>query len=240
MTRAVLFDLDNTLYPYAPCNEAGKRAAWAAAVDRGYDLDREAFDGAYRAARREVKREIPTRAASHERYLYCKRLVERHTGAPRPADALALGEAFWSAYLDEMTLFDGVEDVLAALAVDGVAVAVVTDLTARIQLTKVDRLGIAEHLDELVTSEETGREKPSALMFTLPLARLDCRPSEAVVVGDSVASDIRGGNDAGLTTVLFDHEGAAAEPGAERTGDRRPDHRIEAFDDLLDVVDPGA
>ncbi|MFB6161613.1 MAG: HAD family hydrolase [Haloferacaceae archaeon] len=239
MTRAVLFDLDDTLYPYAPCNEAGKRAAWAAAVDRGYDLDRESFDEAYRAARREVKLEIPTRAASHERYLYCKRLVERRAGEPRPADALALGEAFWAAYLDEMTLFEGVADVLAALAAAGVAVALVTDLTARIQLTKVDRLGIAGHLDELVTSEETGREKPSALMFALPLARLDVRPSEAVAVGDSVAADVRGGNAAGLTTVLFDHEGTDVAPDGALPGDRRPDHRIGAFDELLDVVADG-
>ena len=227
---AILLDLDDTLYPYPECNEAGKRAAWTRARELGYDLDRDAFDDLYAEGRREVKRELGGTASSHERYLYVKNGLQLHTGTHRASDAVALGDAYWSAYLEEMTLFDGVESTLGRLRGAGLDVAVASNLTTRIQLEKIDRLGIEDDLDLVVTSEETGREKPGSVMFTLPLARLDRRPSEAVMVGNSVANDVVGGNAAGLTTVLFNcDEGGLSDH-------RRPDHRIEQFEELQEVV----
>lgn len=228
--EAVFFDLDDTLYPYPPCNEAGKEAARETARERGYDLDREEFEAFYREGRREVKREIPETAASHERFLYFKRALEVHTGAPAPRDALALGEAYWEGYVDAIEPFPGVEATLAALAEADVDVAVVTNLTTRIQLEKVEYLELDRFVDLLLTSEEVGREKPASVMFTLPLARLDRRPSETVMVGDDVVADIVGANAVGLETVLFNADADELE------GRRKPDHRIDGFEELTEVV----
>ncbi len=231
----VCFDLDDTLYPYPPCNEAGKTAALETARDRGYELDREAFESLYQRGRRDVKREIPGTAASHERFLYVKRGLELQTGTAKPSDATAIGEAFWSAYLDEMSPYPDVEETLAVLQEWGLDVAIVTNLTTRIQLEKLDRLGIGPYIDLLLTSEETGREKPGSVMFTLALARLDRRPSEAMMVGDNVEADIAGANAVGLETVLFDSAGEIDDDAL--TGDRKPDHRIDAVSDVLEVLE---
>ncbi|NKE36392.1 HAD family hydrolase [Natronococcus sp. JC468] len=227
----VLFDLDDTLYPYAPCKEAGMEAALEAARELGYEFDRDAFDEFYRAGRLEVKRELSGTAATHERFIYFKRAVEQHTGEPRAGDALALGEAFWEGYLEEMALFPGVEETLETLRENGVDVAITTNLTTRIQLAKVEQLGLEDHIDVLVTSEETGREKPGSVMFTLPLARLDRRVSEAVMVGDNVDADIMGANAVGLETVLWN-----ADPDEPLEGRREPDHRIDGFGELTELV----
>ncbi|NIB99593.1 HAD family hydrolase [Halobacterium sp. R2-5] len=228
--EAVFFDLDNTLYSYPECNEAGKAAALREARELDYDLSREAFDDLYTAGRREVKRELAGTASSHERFLYFKRALEIHTGTHQSRDALALGDAYWDAYVEEMTLFDGVRETLADLRDAGVDVAIVSNLTTRIQLAKIDALGIGPDVDLVLTSEETGREKPASDMFTLPLAKLDRRPSETVMVGDDVDTDIEGGNAVGLTTVLFNGDAGDA------TGHRRPDHQIDAFREVLEVV----
>jgi len=228
--EAVFFDLDDTLYSYPECNEAGKAAAFEAARDRGYGVSREAFDDLYAAGRREVKRELAGTASAHERFLYFKRALEVHTGTHRSEDALALGEAYWEAYVEEMELFDGVRETLAELQAAGVDVAVVSNLTTRIQLAKIDALGVGPRIDLVLTSEETGREKPASDMFTLPLAKLDRRASETVMVGDDVTADVEGGNAVGLTTVLFN--GDVEEP----TGHRRPDHQIDSFSEVLEVV----
>lgn len=228
--EAVFFDLDNTLYPYPPCNRAGKEAAWREAQARGYDLDREEFEQLYREGRRETKRELTATAAAHERFLYFKRALETHTGTHQSGDALCLGEAYWAAYVDEMTLFDGVEATLRALDGAGIDIAVVSDLTTRIQLKKIEHLDLESYIDVLLTSEEAGREKPGSAMFTLPLARLDRRPSETLMVGDSVIADIEGGNAVGLTTVLFNADES------ELTGHQRPDHRIDDFDAIQELV----
>jgi putative hydrolase of the HAD superfamily len=231
MTFETLFvDLDDTLYPYPECNEAGKDAAHGRLRELGYDVDRDAFEDLYQEARREVKRELAGTASAHERFLYFKRLIQIHAGTHSARDALALGETYWETYVEAMALFDGVEETLAAVNEAGVDVAVVSNLTTRIQLKKIEHLGLEEYVDLVMTSEETGREKPASVMFTLPLAQLDSKPSEAVMVGDSVASDIEGGNAVGLTTVLFN-----GDPGG-LSGRQRPDHYVESFEAVGDVV----
>jgi putative hydrolase of the HAD superfamily len=227
---AVFFDLDDTLYSYPPCNAAGKDAAWQAARNRGYDLDREAFEELYQEGRQEVKRELAGTASAHERFLYFKRALRIHTGTHQSRDALALGETYWSSYVDEMELFDGVEETLRALDQSEVDIAVVSNLTTRIQLKKIEHLGLEESIDLLITSQETGREKPSSVMFTLPLAQLDRRPSETLMVGDSVVSDVEGANAVGLTTALFN----ANEP--DPSGQQRPDHWIDDFGTIQELV----
>jgi len=229
--EVVLLDLDDTLYPYPPCDAAGKRAAYEEFRDRGYDLPREAFDELYAAGRRETKHALGGTAAAHDRHLYFKRGLRRHAGTARPTDALRIGDAYWERFLERMRLFDGVRGTLDAFAEAGVDVAVVTNLTARIQLRKLRRLGVDGDVDRVVTSEETGREKPAGVMFTTPLADLDARPSEALMVGNSVASDVEGGNAAGVDTALFN-----ADTDRELRPHERPDYRLDAFADLQEVV----
>ncbi|AEN04697.1 HAD family hydrolase [Halolamina sp.] len=228
--RAVLFDLDDTLYPYPPCNEAGKQAAFETFQALGYDVSHEPFRELYQEARREVKRELTGTAAAHERFLYFKRLITIHTGSHHSGDTLALGEAYWEAYLDEMELFAGVEETFAELQEAGIDVAIVSNLTTRIQLKKLRRFDLEEQIDYLLTSEETGREKPSSVMFTLTLARLDTRPSEALMVGDSPEADIEGGNAVGLSTALVNND-------TQDLADwQQPDFRLDTVGDVLEVA----
>jgi putative hydrolase of the HAD superfamily len=228
---AVLFDLDNTLYPYDVCNEAGKRGAYEAARRSGYDFDREAFEALYQTGRREAKRETSGTAACHSRALYFKHGLREHAGRPAPGDALTLTEAFWSAYFEAMEPFPDLGETLEALAEAGVDVGVTTNLTTRTQLRKLRVLGIENDVDAFVTSEEAGREKPGSATFTLALARLDCPPGDAVFVGDKPDSDIAGANAVGTETVLFNGETDSETPAAHE-----PDYYAEELADVLEVA----
>ncbi|WP_227131103.1 HAD family hydrolase [Halorubellus salinus] len=230
--EAVFFDLDDTLYPYAPCNDAGKREAWRTALELGYDLDRDAFETLYQEGRRETKRELAGTASAHERFLYFKRAIQIHTGTHKSEHALELGEAYWEAYVHEMEIHDHVERVFRELQAADVHVGIVTNLTTRIQLKKIHHLGIEPYVDLLLTSEETGREKPSSVMFTDPLAQFDTRPSDAAFVGDNPTADIEGGNAVGLETVLFDprHEHE------DLRGRMQPDHQVHDFAAVTEVL----
>jgi len=126
-------------------------------------MDRETFDELYAAGRREAKRETRGTAASHDRHIYFKRALREYAGERDAADALAIGDAYWEGYASQMELCDGVERVFDALTEAGTDVAIVTNLTTRVQLQKLSRLAIDDRIDRLVTSEEVGREKPSAI-----------------------------------------------------------------------------
>jgi HAD superfamily hydrolase (TIGR01450 family) len=54
--------------------------------------------------------------------------------------------------------------------------------------------------------------KPHRPIFEMALERLGCRPAEAAMVGDSLATDVAGGRAAGMLTVWLDHAGERHEP----------------------------
>ena len=55
--------------------------------------------------------------------------------------------------------------------------------------------------------------KPHAPIFEMALERLGCRPPEAMMVGDSLTTDVAGGRAAGMATVWIDPVGERHEPG---------------------------
>lgn len=84
-----------------------------------------------------------------------------------------------------------------------------------------------------VTATMTG--KPAATFFEAALDHLGSGPEGVIVVGDDVDSDVRGGQQAGLRGVLV-RTGKFLPRDLERT-DPAPDHVIDSFVDLPDLVD---
>lgn len=190
--KAVFLDLDNTLYAYAPCHEAGLRSAW-----RAYRrLERVSFAGflkAYDAARRSVKTRTRNQAASHSRLLYFQAMLESRYGWTAFAGTLALEKAYWDAYIKRIRLRPWVFPFLRELRKQGKRVLIVTDLTARIQFEKLISLKLASLVDFIITSEEAGVEKPDREIFSLALKKAGCRPGEAVMIGDDPKKDRNAG-----------------------------------------------
>jgi putative hydrolase of the HAD superfamily len=199
---AVLLDLDNTLYEYAPCNVAGMAAAAGLATSL-YGLSAADFAQCFADARSEIKARLGTSAASHSRLLYFQRTIERAGFASQPFAVLQLEQAFWRAYLDAAKLFPQALDFLDDLRIVGVPVVIVTDLTAQIQMRKMILLGLDKMVDWLVTSEESGADKPDPAGFELALAKLGGVEGPVWFIGDSLESDMIGAKTAvGAATLL--------------------------------------
>jgi putative hydrolase of the HAD superfamily len=81
-------------------------------------------------------------------------------------------------------------------------VAVVTNGPGDIQRAKMIRTGIAERVDALCISEEVGRRKPDAGIFTRAAELCGTQLSRGGwMVGDNVVNDIAGARSVGLRTV---------------------------------------
>jgi len=87
--RAVLFDLDNTLYHWNPCDAAGRKAAHAC-LRTAADVDAETFLAHYRAARAHLRHVLRGQAASHDRLLFFQIVVGEVLGRPEPGLVLAM------------------------------------------------------------------------------------------------------------------------------------------------------
>jgi putative hydrolase of the HAD superfamily len=114
------------------------------------------------------------------------------------ADAGLDPEDFAPAFVDSL-VFDAVPGAVGAcrlLRTAGLRLALVSNWDVGLK-EHVERLGLTELLDAIVTSAEAGAPKPDPAVFALALARLDVAPQLAVHVGDAPA-DVEGARAAGL------------------------------------------
>jgi putative hydrolase of the HAD superfamily len=220
---AVLFDLDDTLYEYAPCNRAGLGAAHSV-LDAYSALDAGRFEALHDEVRTSLAQRLAGQAASHNRAIFFKLVAARHLGREQPSVAVEMYASYWDAFLGAMSLAPGAGEVLSALGREH-ALALVTNHTTEIQLRKVARLGIEDLFSVIVTSEEAGVEKPHARIYESALSALSIEPSRAVMVGDNPEVDLRGARTAGLGTVLSTEfrPSASPDPWAQEVVDRISD-----------------
>ena len=216
--RALLLDLDNTAYAYAPCHEAGLFTSQHAAADLHAEWhEATRFRADYNAARREAKAGVAGTAAEHCRLLYFKTMVERSFGRTVLSVTLTLHAAYWRGYFAAMVRSPGSAELLADLREAGVRLAWVTNFTTERQMLKLQTLGLADAADFLVTSEEVGADKPDPRSVRRALDRLAVAPSEAWLVGDGIRDDADAATAVGIPFVWFRRESGSPPPAAMAT-----------------------
>jgi putative hydrolase of the HAD superfamily len=72
-----------------------------------------------------------------------------------------------------------------------------------VQHIKAHSSGIAHFFKKIVTSECVGSKKPSRQIFDYVLTRYGFRPSETMMVGDNLETDMRGAKNAGITATFY-------------------------------------
>jgi YjjG family noncanonical pyrimidine nucleotidase len=147
------------------------------------------------------------------------------------ADPMAMADAFvWGlgAYGE---LYDGARAVLEELAARA-SLALVTNGLSEVQRARLERLDLGRFFDAVVISSEVGVTKPRPEIFDVTFGRLGTPPKlSAVMIGDSLTSDMRGGRDYGIATCWFNRRGESAGPDDVIT------HEIARLADLLNVLD---
>ena len=94
--------------------------------------------------------------------------------------------------------------------------------TARVQAGLLKSAGIIPYFQEIFVSEEMGYNKPDPAYFDACFARIPgFRKDRAMMVGDSLTSDILGGIQAGIATCWVNPH--------HKTGSIRPDYEIESI-----------
>ena len=200
--KAMLLDLDNTVYAYAPCHRAGLTAAQvvAATYDKRWETVTN-FTDDYNAARHTVKDRLRRQATSHCRLHYFKAQVETRFGHSNINASMRLHEAYWRAYFSTMTIDPGCLELLKEVRSWGLRLAWVTNLTTERQMLKLRALGLDMIGDYLVTSEEAGAEKPDPVVINMALNYLEVSPEQTWFVSDDLENDIGPAQSRQLTTV---------------------------------------
>jgi len=207
--RAVLFDAGGTLVFIH-----GVRVAETAAR-RGVRVRPEAIEAADPAVRRALD----------------------HAPAPRGTDDRSRGGVYFGDLLraagavgplesavEELNLEHGRSnlwsrtppEVAAALhRLQGTRLAVVSNSNGTIR-DLLHRIGLANHFELIIDSEEVGVEKPDPAIFRLALEKMGVAAAESVYVGDTYHFDVVGARAAGVEPYLLDPGGLYPDADARR------------------------
>lgn len=220
--RAVLVDLDDTLYPQARFLEL----AWRAVADRGAAL------GLDRTPLLDALRDIAAQGSARGGII--DRALAR-VGAPTDLvpDLLA---AFRGVDPERLEPYPGVVDALETLR-ERVPVAIVTDGDVTGQRRKVAALDVAHLVDAVVYSDSAGREyrKPHPRPFTDALWMLGVPSGSAVMIGDRPEKDVAGALGVGMRAVRVGTGEYAGSPDHPATW-RRAATFADAVEGLLPLL----
>lgn len=104
---------------------------------------------------------------------------------------------------------------------------IVSNGTAKVQEGRIGSSGITKYMDGIFISQILGANKPDKQFFDICFAEIpDFSLSETVIIGDSLSSDIKGGINAGITTVWFNPKGI------ENDNDIKPDYTIKELSEV--------
>ncbi len=190
--RALLFDLDDTLY------------------DRGATF--------YRWATAFVHAHIP--AAEHTTALALLCALDTHGTASRVAlfrsfqqsyPGLYEIEAMIAAYYQQFPQYMAgahLRPLLDVISHLHIPIGIVTNGFVRQQQPKIAALGLATIASCIVISERFGAEKPAASLFLAAAASLQVPVEQILFIGDNPAVDICGASQVGMRTLWVQHDAA--------------------------------
>ena len=205
MIKAVIFDLDNTLYNYDANHVYGMEALEKYCRDAFGLTETETREFYGKAGRIMTERIGTDTAAIHSRMLRLQCMMEL-LEQPLFPHVQNLYHAYWDTFIGHVEPNPGVMDFLMELKKRNIPIGIGTDMTAYIQYKKLEAIRVTSYIDFIVTSEEAGVEKPHRHLFELCVEKAGVRAEECAFIGDNVKKDIEGAWKNGLKGIWYTQE----------------------------------
>ena len=228
--RAVLFDLDDTLFSTTDFASRARANAVQAMVEAGLDLPEA-------DVRRELDEVIAEFSSNYDHHFdkLLQRLRPACLDARNQALIVAAGvAAYHDTKFRELAPFDDVYPFLEGLRAAAIRTGIITHGWTIKQAETLVRLGLVPYLDPraVCISDQIGISKPNPKLYQTALRDLGLQASEVMYVGDSPEHDIAPPQSLGMIAVWARR---AAKYGLEGTG-IEPDHVIDSFDELAEIL----
>lgn len=227
--RALFLDMDGTFLDFAAAEKSAffsaMAAAGAAVTEREYRIYSAVNEGLWKAFERG---EIEKDSIREGRF----GLTFEKIGFS--GDGLAAEKDYERFLAEGHELIPCAREVLEFLAAR-YPLYVVTNGFAAVQRNRLRMADIERYMTDLFISEEIGYQKPKKEFFDRCFQKIggDLAPSQVLLVGDSLTSDILGANLAGLDACWFNPEGKENGTGA------RPDYEIRSLTQLKGLLGEG-
>jgi len=228
--RAVLFDIDDTLFSTTQFAGLARRNAVRAMVQTGLDLPED-------VVLKELEEVLAEFSSNYDHHFdqLLRRLRPKALESVNPALIVAAGvAAYHDTKFRELKPFEDVIPLLSALRSAGVITGIITHGWTIKQAEKIVRLGLVPHLEKraVFISDQLGISKPNPKIYALALRDLGLLAPEAMYVGDSLSHDVTPPKSLGMKAV-WARRASRFKPGP---GDAKPDHVVDDFVTLRSIL----
>lgn len=217
MTKAVLFDFDETLQD--------RTLAFEGYMDAFLDEYLPNISQKEREAHKQDMR-ITGNGGYVNRVEWCTNLVKMW-GWENAPDATVLANHYDYNFGDFNVIFENSIPLLKELKARGYLTGVITNGPSVLQNHKMDTSGLRPYCDIVVVSGDEGVHKPDPRLFEITAERLGVKPQECIYVGDHPVNDIQGALSAGMGAIRMNF-------GWFKDKDLRPD--VPVITDIIDVL----
>lgn len=194
----LLFDLDGTLFDYDK--------AESLALEKAFNKFNHKFNPAYNDAYIEINKLLWTdseqgKITTHK--LRVKRFEILFSKLNLDYDPILFSDCYLQNISGEAHLIEGAEIVLTSLFKKA-RLVLITNGIKEVQRTRLSKSTINKFFSDIIISEEVGAAKPDKLIFDAAFKKMN-HPlkKDVLIIGDSLSSDIKGGNDYGIDTCWF-------------------------------------
>jgi 2-haloacid dehalogenase len=223
--RWLLFDADGTLFDY----DKAENSALANTFEQiGYPFEPQ-YLPEYRRVNSQIWLDFEQGKITQEK-LKTRRfelLFEAINIYPDPQE-------FSDKYLVNLSngtyLINGAAEILKALH-QKFDLAIITNGLTAVQRPRFGKSAIYPYIKKIIISEEIGAAKPDREIFDIAFERMNHPANEEVlIIGDSLTSDIQGGNNYGIDTCWFNPKQKTNEQAITTT------FEIQKLDELFDIL----
>lgn len=225
--RYIFVDLDNTLLDFEAAEE---HSFYHTAKQHGLQFGPEEL-ARYQAINQPLWAMMERREIAKDELV-----VRRYRQLFEELGVLGIDPAQYNAaYLDNLALktlpIEGAEELCRFIHQNAVLVVATNGVSAT-QHRRIVSSGLGKYLDFIIVSDDAGAEKPDSRYFDRAFAVCGAvDKGECIMIGDSLSSDIRGGNDYGMDTCWFNPKGKALPEGAPQ-----PTYIVEKLTDFIGII----
>lgn len=223
--KTLLFDADNTLFDFHACEREALRLTFE---KYKINLTEEIAD-IYQRINVGLWKQYEQGLKSREEVIY-SRFGHLFEEIGIEADGVAFEDDYQALLGMQHVMIDGAEEVIKALYQEYDLYIVTNGVTAT-QYRRLKDSGLDRYMKKIFVSEETGYQKPMIEYFNYCFERIEgFEKDKAIIIGDSLSSDMKGGNNAGIATCWYNPDRV------ENHTDIRIDYEIRELTELYQVL----